>query len=710
MPNISYQTDEHGREYAKWPGISKRVEIVHEDGSITKEPRKVGQMQLGLVIIKEENIFYKNVEGFYRFNPDDQSMVDIPPSELPVYLQKTDLRRRNKPVIVLFGGSYFLDALLRGIRYDQVLLKIKYQNTDRLFSMIQYYLLSHGAASGAETWYEFNFTKFLYPKANLSSQRISDFYAAIGCDENRRNFLLAHIKYLLKSTNEELCILIDSTGVPNKCRIPYTRVSNHEGDVEIEFRVIVVVQKSTGLPVYYEMIPGNVVDVSTVINIMEKLRQYGYKVEYALGDAAYSAPSNMERLVLSGVDFLTRLNPTYDQFDQVIDQHFHDLDHRENDVLYHGRVVTIVKVEAVIATDQKTGEVKTGYLYLCRDHNTWHSKSTHYMNSKHAKGKTPAEIQAECNKYGVFALVSTKDLPQNTVLDEYYMRQSIEQFFDYAKNYGNYLPARSHNVDTLKGHLLVAFVATFFLVLIKNRLNILDSDYISIPVSLSDEIDEESCMEVDTQQGTELLIRQEKQMEIFKGSPAAIFSELQFQMADVFDEEIVPSIQVAGATQMYKAYHIDVPDYVLWDKMTQELTYCYRDEKSGNHCTRKIAFGRKTFYTEQQLEEKRRKGELRQLQKLADKHGMVLQSPDQDNAPPESVVQDSKKERKKPGRPKGAKNKKTLEREAREAELAAAGKLPPKRKRGRPIGSKNKKRRENESLQDNFTADPKEKI
>lgn len=692
MPNILYRTDANGREYAKWPGVSKRVAIEHEDGSITKEPRKEGQKQLGLVIDKEANIFYKNEEGFYCFNPEDQSMVDIPPESLPVFLQKTDLRRRNKPVIVMFGGSYFLDALMKGIGYDHILRKIKYQNYDRLFSMVQYYLLNHGAASGAETWYEFNFTKFLYPKANLSSQRISDFYVAIGDDENRRNYLLAHIKYLLKSTNEELCILIDSTGVPNKCRIPYTRVSNHEGDVEIEFRVIVVVQKSTGLPVYYEMIPGNVVDVSTVINIMEKLKQYGYKVDYALGDAAYSAPSNMERLILSGVDFLTRLNPTYDQFDQVIHQHFHELDNRGNDILYHGRVVTIVKTEAVIATDQETGEIKTGYLYLCRDHNTWHSKSTHYMNSKHAKGKTPAEIQDECAKYGVFALVSTKDLPRHIVLDEYYMRQSVEQFFDYAKNYGNYLPARNHNEKTLKGHLLVGFVATFFLVLIKNRLNILDSDYISIPASLSDEVDEESYMELDTQQGTELLIRQEKQMEIFKGSPAAIFSELQFQMADVFDDEIIPSIQVSGATQMYKAYHIDVPDYVLWNKMEQTVTFCYRDEKSGNHCTRRIAFGRRSFYTEEQLKEKRKSGELKQLQKLADKHGLVLQSPDQNSTPDEQTLLDAKKEKKKPGRPKGSKNKKTLEREAMEAELEAAGKLQPKRKRGRPLGSKNKKK------------------
>ena len=114
----------------------------------------------------------------------------------------------------------------------------QYQNSDRLNAMLQYYLLANGTASAAETWYEFNYTKFLFPKANLAGQRISEFLSAIGKDENRRRFLMQHIRYLLKSTDEELCILVDSTGMPNKCRIPYTRVSNHDGDVNIEFRVI----------------------------------------------------------------------------------------------------------------------------------------------------------------------------------------------------------------------------------------------------------------------------------------------------------------------------------------------------------------------------------------------------------------------------------------------------------------------------------------
>jgi len=322
------------------------------------------------------------------------------------------------------------------------------------------------------------------------------------------------------------------------------------------------------------------------------------------------------------------------------------------------------------------------------------------MYSKRFRSMMPEQIEAEIEKYGVFAFISTKDLPENEILREYYMRQGIEQFFDYAKNYADYLPVRKHNTETLKGHLLMGFIATFFLVLIKNRLKVLDNSYVVVPATLKDEIADTPYVEIDTQQGTELLIRQEKQMEIFKGSPGKLFSELQFQMADVFDGEIIPSIQVAGATQFYKAYHIDVPEYVALEK-GQPPSPKYK-EGEGNHCSRKIAFARRSALTKEQLEERKRKGDLKRLQELAEKHGIAVVLPNPDGIGQESqktstnsaeitTPKDQPIEPKRGrGRPRGSKNKKTLERDAREAALAAA-KEPEKRKRGRPPGSKNKK-------------------
>ena len=73
---------------------------------------------------------------------------------------------------------------------------------------------------------------------------------------------------------------------------------------------------------------------------------------------------------------------------------------------------------------------------------------------------------------------------------------------------------------------------------------------------------------------------------------------------------------------------------------------------------------------------------------------VVQETPPRRGRPPKPKSDEPEKPKRKPGRPKGSKNKKTLEREATMADMPEA----PKRKPGRPKGSKNKKTLEREAL------------
>ena len=688
MPNIFYFTDDKGRLCANWPGVSKRIPVEQPDGTIKNLPRKVDQFRLGLVVDKDHNIFFREDEGFYQFNPEDKTKKELPIQDLPNWSFEMGLRRIRPPVCVDFGGSYFLEQLIKGIQYDKVIGSISYLNTDRLYAMLHYYILCGKAAYLADDWYANNFTKFLYPKADPKSQRISEFLDKLGSDENRRDFLMAHIPYILKSTNEELCVLVDSTGVPNKCDIPFTRINVHEGEVNIEWRLIVVVQKSTGLPVYYDVVPGSIPDVALIQEVYQKLKNMGYKVEYSIGDAAFSCPAVLERLVLSGIDFMTQLNPTYDTYKSVIEKHLADLEPKGKTIRFHNRDVKILKTTAVVATDRETGKDIVGYVYLCKDYNSWHGKSTHLYKSK----MTVEESKAECDCFGLFALISTIELPEEEVLKEYYMRQTVEQFFDYIQNDAALSPARTHLATTTKGHVLLSFIATFITVLIKNRLNILDSPYARIPLTLMDEPEEEEELLVDNGDGTdkELLIEQEPLDTIFKGSPSVMFFELQFQRAEVFNREIVPGAPTAQAREFYKAYRLVTPLTIHWDPDTKEIDYEFREHEE-NKCTRKLAFASRPTKTNEEILQAREKRDKQKVIELTEELGLHLENKEESDigktVDTDSVAQEPKRGR---GRPPGSKNKKTL---AREAELAKLqeGEQSQKRGRGRPPGSKNKK-------------------
>ncbi|MDR1915838.1 MAG: hypothetical protein LBQ58_04600, partial [Synergistaceae bacterium] len=52
----------------------------------------------------------------------------------------------------------------------------------------------------------------------------------------------------------------------------------------------------------------------------------------------------------------------------------------------------------------------------------------------------------------------------------YYMRQSIEQTFDLAKNDVDLVPLRMHTEETFRGHLLLCFMSTVALMTVKRCL------------------------------------------------------------------------------------------------------------------------------------------------------------------------------------------------------------------------------------------------
>lgn len=666
MRNISYHYNASGTLVGVWPGKS----VSTDNG-----PRKEGQQYLGKVINKELRIFWTREEGYYQFNPEDLSHTAVDERNIPSSDVEQDGSRKNGVVFVDFGDSYFLDTLIKSMGYDKVLDAIQCRNRDCFYAMLFYYVLEGAANVNAESWYRQNYARYLFPKANVYSQRISDLLNTLGDDSQRRNFLIAHIRYLLESTDEEVSILIDSTGMPNKCSLPITRVSNHQGDVNIEFRMIALVQKSTGLPIFYEIIPGNIVDVSTTQRIIEVAKQYHCNVDYAIGDAGYCCPSVMEKLVLAGIDFMTRLNPAYDLFTKVAMAHRAELNDTSHIVRYKGRLVSIVKIQSQIAVNKESGEPVDGYIYLCKDLEANASKFDHLLKTKAARYMTRDELVEMAEKFGIFAIVTTKNLPETDVLPEYYIRQGIEQYFDFGKNCAKFLPVREHNMRTLNGHMLLSFIATFLIIVIKNRLGIVDTDFVQVSPALTGKTTAGNAKNTDIEEKLpsepcKSYIEQMPVKDAFESAPTTLFLELRGQKAEVFDNVIIPQYPVRQANDFYYAFRLVSPFLIKRDQ--DNLTCQFRDGEE-NRLTRKYVFACKPSLTEDEIKELRKKKEQSKAQAAADKAGL-------------KVVKNEPK--RGPGRPKGSKNKKTLEREAAEAAAAAAKKH---RGPGRPKGSLNKK-------------------
>ena len=109
------------------------------------------------------------------------------------------------------------------------------RNPDTLKALLAFYILTSHANCHAEDWWELTYARYLYPKAQMASQRISEALADIGSEEAKRSFFKEYIRFLETLTPGQSCegiddgILIDSSGLPNAVHFPLTAVNNHNG-------------------------------------------------------------------------------------------------------------------------------------------------------------------------------------------------------------------------------------------------------------------------------------------------------------------------------------------------------------------------------------------------------------------------------------------------------------------------------------------------
>ena len=423
-------------------------------GTYCPSDRKHGgkDMYIGVVVDKDNAVFYHRKFGYHRFTIEDgrQALND---SEIEYQEIVKNAPKTETPNLILdFGDVWVLNEILNSSKLKQLFEDSFPFNTDTLLSLIAFKLLDSAANSYANEWWEGSYARFLYPKAKLRSQRISEFLSQLGEEVTLRSFFERYYKFISGIVGK-YNVLIDSTGLPNDIHFPYTAVNNHNGIISNEVRLIMVVEKTSGYPLYFKYVAGNIVDVSTMINVIEEIKEYGIGIEHSILDAGYYSKYNIEALYSEGIQFLTRLKPNTKLYKELIKEHVADLQSSKYAVKYRNRVVLIKRVPVELF-----GHPGNAYVAIDLDRRSDEQKK--YLNSALEENIPSEEIDDKMARLGMFVLISSQATETKDILSLYYTRQAVEQVFDYCKNDVDLLPLRTHSEDTFRGHLLLSFLAS----------------------------------------------------------------------------------------------------------------------------------------------------------------------------------------------------------------------------------------------------------
>lgn len=455
----------NGAEYAK-ACTGRRV-----DGEV-----KITQVSIGRVIDKEKNIFHNRKRGFFTYDVTTNTYGEIDASTMP------QIKRKNskEKALITFGDAWFLDWFIKEIKLYDSIGELKYGNTDSIRAMVLFYVLSNMANCYAEEWYESSYARVLYPNANLSSQRVSDLLEAIGDESSYRAFFHRYFCDVVNKTRDGEDILIDSTGLPNNIHFPLTAISNHNGKISNEVRLIYVVQRESNLPLYFRYIPGNVIDVSTLSRTIKELKAYNIDTKFAILDAGYLTEANTKELYDNNISFISRLPEKTNLYKRIVSELSPKLENENTLVEFNGRYVYLVKTRVLlngpdsrVLTDDEEVDPEEGniaYAYLGRDITMQEIESSRVFDNAKAYGYTTQDLHRIRMQKGLFVIYSSRPIKVAEILSKYYTRQQIEQVFDICKNNTKMLPLRTQTEETFRGHLILAFIASVIVKILQERL------------------------------------------------------------------------------------------------------------------------------------------------------------------------------------------------------------------------------------------------
>lgn len=464
-----------GNEYATLTSSVRNGEKVVKGESIN----------LGRVLDKKRGIFRSRERGVFtydletgQYGPAPAGFIEPAKRRKGKYI-KDGRKERSLPVLQ-FGDIFFYDRFVRKIGIMGAVDAIGYANKDTLHALLCYYVTSSEPNCRAEFWYGISYAKVLYPMAAMASQRISDALAEIGLEENRRLFYHKYIEFVtgcrMDGTKDSFGmipdgvdgdgIMIDSAGLPNCVRIPVTAVSNRNGIISNEVRIIYVVHQRTGLPLFMRYVPGNVIDASTVKRTLLELKGLNVNIKFALLDAGYYNGKNADALYEAKVSFVTRVHSNNKVFTDAVGMYRAGLDAKENLVRHNGGLYYIRQVDVMLGTRSD----RKAYGYLCLDITT-QSKELRKVAAKAEDGDgRPDDTYDHMQKAGLFMLVSSRAVAKERVLSLYYTRNQVEELFRIGKGEGKMLPLDIHHEDTLRGHLMMTLLSTTILKILQDRL------------------------------------------------------------------------------------------------------------------------------------------------------------------------------------------------------------------------------------------------
>ncbi len=433
---------------------------------------KLGKV-LYLSADKKMGIFHSPVRGLVQYDANAGAFADVELNDprLPSWYACEEA-----PVHTVFGDVWFLLQFMRDNGFLDVLRSSCSKDADfqRLISHVLHEVLKCGSKYSCEDFIAKSFVSCLMKDITMRSLKSdSAYYTFMGRDEQRMSYFKAFIAHMRKKHQDfgKACY-IDSTPLPNDIvDNPFNALCSHGIDsCAVMMRLILILDEETGLPVWYDIIPGNVLDIGTLQNVLEDVQSsLGVTISSLVLDAGYVTKELLKSInrTTEEKQLIARMparkcfphDELYEQVKSVI----HDAQHS---FIRAGHSYFGLRCECDVL-----GSPEFCYVYVDFP-NALRAVTNYRMNHADDYEKlTDKEKNWYSVKYGFFILVSNIQTTPEDLIDRYYGRTEIESVFKTAKTYLNILPISKWTDAAVRGKILSDVICATIYLLVRKGLS-----------------------------------------------------------------------------------------------------------------------------------------------------------------------------------------------------------------------------------------------
>lgn len=482
MSFIRFQNIKTDAQGVVTSGSASVMRCVYDKEAKHKNRQVVGE-KLGKVLWmapdKHSGVFMSPTRGLVEFDSATGTFTEVGKDDPRIAGRDFGEPGRR----VEFGTLDLFLSFMKSISYTPLLKSVFPNERDfgRVMAHLYHFVTKLGSKVACDDYVGKSFLPHLMPDLPVASlETDSRHYAMMGSEKVKAAFFRAYVEMMRKTEpGFGKAAIIDSTDITTEAEgLPFAAPATHgSGKPASQIRLVLVLDKATLLPVWYHLIPGDIIDVNTLDQVRADVLEFlDIEIDDYTLDAGYcskelvreffppeggDAPKTDAKLVVrmpakKGYPFKTVFHEKKSSFSDP-----------RRTFLYNGHTY----FGDCIENRELFGRPVRLYVYVDRENAAnAYRKFLEEADEADVEKLTYSELLFKQYSGGYFALVSNIEGTPREVLAHYFERVDVETLFKTAKDQ-DILPLAKRTPETARGKLLNDIIGTMVYVKLRAKAN-----------------------------------------------------------------------------------------------------------------------------------------------------------------------------------------------------------------------------------------------